>query len=287
MTPPRGAFAGLCTIDLTYLVPAMPGPNVKLAADQQELSAGGPATNAAVTFAFLGGQASLITGVGRHPIAAIIRHDLARFHIALQDLAAASDDPPPLSSIFVIGDTGARTVVSATRAQRSLDYDAFHPAMLEGAAFLMVDGHHMPLCIAAANIARRRGMRVILDGGSWKEGLENLLPLVDTAICSADFRVPGYASEDAIAYLHGLGIHEVAITRGASSIRFSAANGAGEIPVPQVEAADTTGAGDILHGAFCYYACDPHAAFTDALAKAAAVASASCRHFGTRQWMGG
>jgi sugar/nucleoside kinase (ribokinase family) len=192
------------------------------------LSAGGPATNAAATFAFLGGQASLLTGAGRHPMAAIFRHDLARFDIALQDLAAATGDPPPLSSIFVIGNTGARTIVSASRALLSLDYDAFRPEALEGSAFLLVDGHYMPLAIAAASAARQRGMRVILDGGSWKEGMMDLLPLVDTAICPADFRAPGHESEDAVAaFLRGCGIAQVAITRGPSAIRFWTDSAAG------------------------------------------------------------
>jgi len=50
-------------------------------------------------------------------------------------------------------------------------------------------------------------------------------------------------------------------------------------------APDTSGAGDIFHGAFCFYACEPGATFQDALAKAAVVASESCRHIGTRAWM--
>jgi len=283
---PRGAFAGLSTIDLTYHVAAMPPPNAKLVADEQELSAGGPAANAAVAFAYLGGQARLITGVGQHPVTAIIRDDLSRFRVALEDLAPTASEAPPLSSIFAIGNTGARSIVSASRALRSLDYAAFRPAVLDDCTFLLVDGHYMPLAIAAASAARARGMRVILDGGSWKDGLPDLLPLVDTAICSADFRVPGYEGEDAVAdFLRGCGISEVAITRGHSAIRFWCPSAAGEVAVPQVDAADTSGAGDIFHGAFCFYACEPGATFQDALAKAAVVASESCRHIGTRAWM--
>jgi sugar/nucleoside kinase (ribokinase family) len=55
--------------------------------------------------------------------------------------------------------------------------------------------------------------------------------------------------------------------------------------VPQIEAVDTSGAADIFHGAFCYYACDPRATFADALGNAAEVARESCRYAGTRQWM--
>jgi sugar/nucleoside kinase (ribokinase family) len=56
------------------------------------------------------------------------------------------------------------------------------------------------------------------------------------------------------------------------------------VPVPQVEVVDTTGAGDILHGAYCYYASQGRA-FVDALTEAARIASESCRYAGTREWM--
>lgn len=41
-----------------------------------------------------------------------------------------------------------------------------------------------------AEAAHDIGIKVVLDGGSWKSGLEKLLPHVHTAICSADFRPP-------------------------------------------------------------------------------------------------
>jgi sugar/nucleoside kinase (ribokinase family) len=47
---------------------------------------------------------------------------------------------------------------------------------------------------------------------------------------------------------------------------------------------DTLGAGDILHGAFCYYS-SLGQVFQEALTNAVRVASESCRFRGTREWM--
>jgi sugar/nucleoside kinase (ribokinase family) len=57
----------------------------------------------------------------------------------------------------------------------------------------------------------------------------------------------------------------------------------GQIVVPQINAIDTMGAGDVFHGAFCHYILRQN--FTDALEAATKIASDSCQFFGTRQWM--
>ena len=71
-------FAGLCVVDLVHRVARPPGPDEKVTALSRELVAGGPATNAAVTFAVLGGSARLLTAVGSGPLGDVVRADLER-----------------------------------------------------------------------------------------------------------------------------------------------------------------------------------------------------------------
>jgi hypothetical protein len=54
------------------------------------------------------------------------------------------------------------------------------------------------LAINAARAARQLGRLCVLDEGSWKSNTADLLPYVDIAICSADFRPPGTKSSRAI-----------------------------------------------------------------------------------------
>ena len=74
---PKALFVGLATVDLIYTVDEVPRRNQKISVSGQQVSAGGPATNAATTFAFFGGRAELVTAVGSHPLAAVIRGGLA------------------------------------------------------------------------------------------------------------------------------------------------------------------------------------------------------------------
>jgi sugar/nucleoside kinase (ribokinase family) len=150
---------------------------------------------------------------------------------------------------------------------------------------VMVDGHFIAACQVWAGAGKARGKPVVLDGGSWKDGMEELLKSVHTAICSADFLPPGCASRDAvIEYLKSRGVANIAITDGAKAIHFVSGQSSGTIGVPQVEVVDTMGAGDIFHGAYCFFASTEHG-FIESLAEATKVASESCRYAGTREWM--
>ena len=280
----KGIFVGLSTIDIIYTVSGQPAPNNKITAQSQQIIVGGPATNAALTFAFLGGTTTLVSPVGRHPLAAVIKDECSQFGIDLVDLVPDSQEAPPISSVWVDSE-GRRSVVSANAAGRTIQVAIIDPVRLTGLGALLIDGHAMQACQAWAEAAKAAGVSVILDGGSWKPGTDKLLKNVDVAICSADFLPPGCVVEsDVFDYLHAAGVRNIAITHGAAAIQYVAGSGFGVIEVPRVEAVDTTGAGDIFHGAFCFF----HAAgyeFDLALRKAAIIAAESCRYRGTRQWM--
>lgn len=279
-----GVFVGLTTIDLIYTVDEIPSPDSKAVARRQELFVGGPATNAAITFSHLGGSSALVAAVGQNPLAMAIKEDLERNSIELFDLAPELTELPAISSVWV-DRQGRRSVVSVNASNVPASTPAVNAATLADARILMVDGHSMEACEAWARAAHSAGIPVVLDGGSWKRGTENLLAFVDHAICSADFRPPGCTTQDeVIEYLQAHGVMKIAVTNGAEPIRYREDSDAGTIPVPKVVAIDTTGAGDVLHGAFCYYAISGRG-FVESLREAAVVASESCRYHGTRGWM--
>jgi sugar/nucleoside kinase (ribokinase family) len=280
----QGIFVGLSTIDVVYCVEQFPSANTKVAAQSQSVFVGGPATNAAISFSHLGGKAALVTVVGRHPLANVIRDELQRYSAQLVDLNAQFDAEPAISSVFVDGD-GNRNVVSANATRIPVPPAQVDRSLIEQARVILVDGHSTQACQAWAGAAKARGTPVVLDGGSWKDGSEELLKRVHTAICSADFLPPGCSSKDeVIQYLQKCGVANIAITDGANAIQFVSGPSSGTLSVPQVEAVDTMGAGDILHGAYCYFVSSGRG-FIESLAEAAKIAAESCRYPGTREWM--
>jgi len=283
VTTDCGLFVGLVTLDLVYLATSAPSSNQKIVASDYTVAAGGPATNAAVTFSQMG-QATLLGVVGAHPITQLIRADLASYGVVIADLDPNQSLPPPISSIIVTQGTGERAVVSINALKSQVETDRLADDILQGVDIVLIDGHQMAVGQAIAQQAKANNIPVVLDGGSWKPGTEQVLPFVNYAICSANFSPPGcHRAVEVFAYLTATGIPHIAITHGEKPIQYLSQGTIDTLEVPQVDAVDTLGAGDVFHGAFCHYILREN--FTVALATAAKVAADSCQFFGTRRWL--
>ena len=279
----RGVFVGLSTIDLIYGVDHFPVPNSKVAANDQDLFIGGPATNAAITFSLLGGRSSLVTVVGRHTIAGLIRKELRKHCVRLTDLNPDFQEAPVVSSVF-IDKMGNRNIVSANASRVPASPTEVDLKVLHRARIALVDGHYMERCQDWSRAAKAQGVPVVLDAGSWKDGTEELVKSSDTVICSSDFLPPGCRKQsDVFDYLKAHGVENIAMTRGPDSVLFSSRSSSGSLRVPRVKAIDTMGAGDVFHGAFCYYA-SVGRKFDSALSEAVRIAAESCRFRGPRAW---
>ncbi|NIH77910.1 PfkB family carbohydrate kinase [Amycolatopsis viridis] len=266
-------LAGLCTVDLVQRVAELPAAGEKVQSLGVEVAAGGPATNAAVTVAALGEEAVLVTALGRHPLAGLARADLSAHGVRVADIAPEQDEPPAVSAVAVRDRDGERTVVSRNAGQ--------HPGAMPGelpddVRVVLVDGHLPRLALGVARWARERGIPVVLDAGSWKPVLDDLLPLVGIAACSAHFRAPGPG-------LRERGVPAVVVTDGPRPVRWETADGAGEIEVPRVRAVDTLGAGDVWHGALAYGV--GRFRLPELIRFANEVAATKVRHAGPRAWV--
>lgn len=261
------ACCGLTTLDVVQYADRFPGPNEKIQATSTQVEFGGPAANAAFAAVALGTGATLLSAVGVGSVAQILRGQVNAAGIDLRDLATG-DWQAPVSSVVVTGD---RRCVVSMNASHAADFDLPDDA-LDDCSALLVDGHHLELCVAAAQRARALGISVLLDGGSWKPGLEELLPRVDAAVLSADFHAPKPIE---------WGDRPVAVSHGAKAIVF----GDRRIPVPVVPVADTLGAGDVLHGALLVHIAQHGLTdFEEGLRFAAGIASESCRYAGAHAW---
>ncbi len=326
---PRVLACGLATLDVVQTLERVPGANEKVVAQGLAVAAGGPAANAAVTCAALGVGVRLVTRVGGGALGAVVREDLAGAGVEVVDIADAAARPP-VSTVLVTRATGERAVVSVNGtdgpgAGRGGGSGAARvgpaPEVWDGVGVVLVDGHHLDLALAVAREARARGVPVLLDGGSWKPGLEALLAVVDVAVVSADLVVPTdvvtpaedapaeagsggdqrvgtgpdeRAPTDVCAVVSALGPRVVARSAGGGPIEvLVAGDGRTRVPVPTVTVVDTLGAGDVLHGALAAW-------WTSALVRgstsdvpdvvagltwAAEVASASCAAPGARGWV--
>jgi len=280
-----GLFVGMLTLDFLYLTNTYPEKNQKVVATDYAVTAGGPATNAAVSFSHFGNNSNLLAVVGNHPITQLIKSDLDNYKIKILDLDKNRSEPPPVSSIITTEKTGDRSVISINATKFQAGGEVISEDMMAGVNIVLIDGHQMSASLEIAKLAKAKKIPIVIDGGSWKPGFEEVLPLADYVICSANFYPPKcQVKEEVFSYLSRLNIPYIAITEGGEAIEYLNTGYFGRLEVPQVEVVDTLGAGDIFHGAFCHYILEEDN-FVNALESAAKVASDSCQFFGTREWM--
>ncbi|MGW0160208.1 PfkB family carbohydrate kinase [Mycobacterium sp. NPDC003323] len=282
---PVGVFVGLATLDVIHRIAKPPAVNQKITSSAQFVSAGGPAANAAVTFAALGGDATLVTALGAEPVADLIRAELAAYRVTVVDTAAGQHRAVPVSAVSVVEATGDRSVISLD----AVNSDAAPPenlaGLLTGADVVLVDGHHPLIARAAAQRAASRGTTVVVDAGRWKPVMADLAPHATDMVCSNDFRTPGADAPDATAAaLAGMGVRTVVMTRGGDPVQWWSGGSSGSVPVPTVDVVDTLGAGDAFHGAYAYYT--THAgSLAERIDRCARVAALRCSMVGPRVWL--
>lgn len=283
----RGVFAGLATLDIIHRITTPPGTNEKITATQQFVAAGGPAANAAVTFAALGGDATLLTALGSGPIAEAITAELTSVGVRVIDLAPELVDAAPVSSVMVIESTGERSVVGGDAAavvapappSGKLDQ------LLADADVVLLDGHHPHLARAVAAATHAAGVPSVLDAGRWKPVMPDIIMRVSDVVASADFLVPDAStSEQTAAQLVAEGAPTVVTTAGADPVRWWNAGAEGTVAVQQTDAVDTLGAGDVFHGAYAY-ALAHERDVESRIRFANDVAATRCAHVGPRSWL--
>jgi sugar/nucleoside kinase (ribokinase family) len=285
----RVLFIGRTTLDALYGLDRFPEEDSKVYARAFHAAVGGPATNAALTHARLGGESLLLSAVGGGAWGDAVRGELARGGVHLLDLACGTEYETPLTAVLTGSEGASRTIVNPPLSEVELpalpaDWREAAPAWGAPPAAALVDGFHLAQTLPLLRGLRAAGTAICLDGGSWKPGTAELAPLLRTAICSERFSLPVEAAgEDGprgiFAWFAERGVEEIAVTRGPRPIWARDHGREFRIEIEQIEAADTLGAGDVLHGAFSFFRSQGEA-FEPALRRAARVATASCKGLG-------
>lgn len=285
MTTSQAVFVGLTTLDVIQYVTSEPSWGRKGVSTSGELSAGGPAANAAVTCAALLGSATLVTAIGVGAAADAARQDLQRHGVHVVDCAPDGWELPIATCI--IRSDGERTVISpgATTSDARLNLKAREAVV--GADVLMVDGHHPRLARRALDLTRGA---TVLDAGSAKAHVEPWLGTFDVVVCSADY-VPQPKTHGGSVTRHvlGAGAGAVIVTHGSGPVQWQRHGGPmHSVDPPQVEVRDTLGAGDAFHGALVAGLLRGASwldSLDEAVELAAATASLRCSVVGARSWL--
>lgn len=281
---PHVLFVGRTTLDALYWLDTFPEQDTKVYAQAMRVAPGGPACNAAITCRLLGGPATLISTLGGGVWAGVVRAELARAGVQILDLADSACELP-LTTVLIHRTNATRTIVNPPLTAPSLrTIDHWDEQWGPVPQVVLTDGFHLEELLPFLKSCREAGAALCLDGGSWKPGTAELAPLLTAAICGERFALPHEAPdpERTLAWFRAQGVPQVAVTRGSRPILALEGERRFEVAIEPIDAQDTLGAGDVLHGAFCHEAARG-INFESSLRRAAAVATQSCKGLGIRQ----
>lgn len=266
----KAAFIGLTGIDYVYYLDAFPDENSKCKSNDYSKYTGGPAANAAIAYAALGGDATLITAYGNSAESRTITEELESYGVKVVN-AAADDALPGISTICITGE-GRRTIISGQSNYDKIDISGVE---LDGYDFVMFDCNQQDVSLY---LLEKTTCDIVLDAGSYKANVERYLEKANIVISSEQFKDGAGRDIFDMPYPN---IAKRAVTRGEKPIRTMD----GEIVVESVDCVDSLAAGDIFHGAFCYAYYEMEYEFDDALRYASGIATESVKYRGPRAWI--
>jgi sulfofructose kinase len=281
---------GQASVDYLGRVTSFPQEDHKVELLDLEDQCGGPASTALVTLSRLGVRTSFIGSISDDFFGKVILKGLNDEGVDASCLKISPGYTSQFAFIAISSGNANRTIFWHRGSVAPLSAEDVDLTPFPGARVLHVDGLMIEASMEAARQARRMGLRVVMDAGTMREGSLDLVALVDTLIASERFAEPivgaRAATEKALDALRSLGPREVVITLGS---RGSVGWGDGRI-VSQaafpVEAVDTTGAGDVYHGAYIYGLLQ-NWGMGESMRLASAAAAMKCRHVGARKGIPG
>lgn len=249
---------GNTSYDITAYLENFPEENFKYMTPDFNECAGGPAANAAALLSKWGGIAFFAGVTGDDVYADLIQKNLESFGVDCSGMVRMKGTKTPVSLIIVNLENGSRTLVNRNKLKQ-IGKETILPLDRLDPSVILFDGYELDTAIRSMEMFP--GAKTILDAGSLRKETEILAARVDYLVCSERFACSVSGIENirshenyskAFASLKKLNRKNVVITMGEAGMVYEKDGKTVKADAFRVKALDTTGAGDIYHGAFAW-----------------------------------
>lgn len=273
---------GQNSLDQVATVTRLPAPASKARMTGWHRQPGGQVATALLAASRLGRSAAYFGTVGDDPEADQVLAPLMNAGIDIAGVRLVAGAATQGAMIWVDEESGERTVLWHRDAALAIRPGDVPSETIGRAGALLLDAGDLAAALAAARYAQVAGTPVVLDADTPSDGLEELLAEVDFPILSAELAAAMFGEPEAAAErLARSGARLAVVTRGAEGAIAAGPDGLLASPGFQIDAVDTTGAGDAFHGAFCDGLLAGRSA-RDLLRWSNAVAALNCMHLGAQ-----
>lgn len=245
---------GIPYYDMVINVSKMPGLDGAAGANEAFYQGGGKVATAMAAAARLGRSAGMMAKVGENHRGQFIIND---FRYNGVDTSAIIVDAPGTSSPFCLSlseeEHKTRIFIGKEGTAGELLPEEIDYEYLGKAKYLHLENGR-PASATAALFAREHGIVTVMDADNYQEGIVKLLPCLDVFIASEFFYRDMFGDlpyEEGCRKLLEAGPSTAIVTLGSrGSVGMTAQDGFFRTESFQVPVRDTTGAGDVFHGAY-------------------------------------
>lgn len=289
--PCRICVVGSANVDMTFRTPRLPRSGETLAGKSLHVGMGGKGANQAVAAARLGAQVAFVACVGNDIFGSDAIRQYQNEGVDISCVRKVEGRPTGTAAIMV-DDAAENCIVIVAGANAELSPDDVRRAsnVIEQADTVLCQLETpIEATLEAFRIARAAGKRTILTPAPVVELPEELLRLCDLCVpnrTEIEFLV-GHAvnsHEDARAASMSLisrGVKSVALTMGNEGAFLADSKEAWHVPIVEVDAVDTTGAGDAFAAAMAVSLSDG-LSLLEAARRASLVAAITVTRIGTQ-----
>ena len=246
---------GQCSLDYVGMIEGFPPADSKCEFSSMVIQGGGPVATALVALARWGRRCFFAGVIGDDRFGGEIRASLAEEGVDTGGLLVRRGEPSQFAFIAAEPSAARRTIFWQRPTGKPPGPGEVDTGRLAAARVFHTDGLFVEAALHAAGIARSRGVPVVVDAGTLRDGMLELAGRADAFIASETFARALAGGDDplgACRRLAELGPSVVAVTLGAEGYVGLLRGEVLRKPAHRAVVLDTTGCGDVFHGGFIH-----------------------------------
>ncbi len=276
---------GICAADYLSVVPKYPKLDEKTEAVDFSYQGGGPVATAMVTVARLGFKTSYIGKVGKDADGRFVLKQFVAQGVDTTGVIVAENMPTNRALIWIDQETGKKSIVLNGNQYRSVTLEELFLDHIRSLKFMLIDGRDTEATFELIRWAKSKKAKIVIDAGSPRNQMDSILSAVEYPVVSQSFCHKYLQTADykyAIKKMLELGATAAVVTCGDKGCYGGDSTGVYFQPAFNVDVVDTTGAGDVFHGAFVA-GLIKEMSLTENLKFASAIAAIKCTQLGGRR----
>jgi sulfofructose kinase len=248
-------LGGVC-YDMLTVISEMPLWEECQYIEKHQAQQGGMVATALVAASKLGAKTEYIGGISSDLPGEFLKNKFNQHHVKIDRIRVFENESSPFSTVLIHKGTGRRSFIhyKGVQAREELFSDDID---LSGIRFILFDGFYFNTATRVARQARDEGIISVTDisASNRNPKIMEYFSLIDYPVLSELFVKSYYKTEDPLEAgkkFYNKKNKAVLVTCGDRGVYIITNEGSEHIPAFKVKPVDTTGAGDVFHGAFLF-----------------------------------